>query len=133
MTSNVVPFTQELYAGLGQCDGLVRDEGSHLCFEYQEKDALAGIIKSDLKTRRVPLSDLVSVTLTTGWLGSHWLGAKIVIQAARMDVFVEMPGASQGRLELGISGKHYEASEKFVADLYEQEDQVDPPDDDPAA
>lgn len=47
---------------------------------------------------------------------------KIVIQAARLDVLQEMPGASQGRLELSISAKDHEAAEKFVADLHQHDE-----------
>lgn len=70
---------------------------------------------------RIPLRDLVSVTLTKGWLGSTWLGVKTVLQAARMDVFQDLPGASQGRIELSVARKDRDAAEKFVTNLHEQE------------
>ena len=47
--------------------------------------------------------------------------ASPTLQAARMVVFKDMPGASQGRLELSIARKDREAAEKFVAGLHEQE------------
>jgi hypothetical protein len=40
---NAVPFTVgHLYAGFGQCDGLLQDEDDHLDLEFQIKNALAG-------------------------------------------------------------------------------------------
>jgi hypothetical protein len=125
---NTVPFTLDnAWAGFGQGEGLLRDEGTNLCLEYQLKDAVFGVIKGDLKQVRVPLKDLVSVTLTQGWFGQKWAGVKIVIQAARMDVVQDLPGASQGRIELSISAKDHAAAEKLVADLHQNEEKPTEP------
>jgi hypothetical protein len=70
---------------------------------------------------RIPLRDLVSVTLTKGWLGTTWLGVKIVLQAAQLEALQGMPGASQGRIELSVARKDRDAAERFVAGLHEQE------------
>ncbi len=123
---NSVPFTiGNLYAGFGHCHGLLRDEGDHLDFEFQVQDKLAGIIKSDVRRVKVALKDLASVTLTKGWLGTSWLGTKIVIQAAHMETLKDGPGMSQGRVELSIARKDREAAERLVADLYETEKETD--------
>jgi hypothetical protein len=128
MAMNTVPFTLDnVWAGFGQGEGLLRDEGTHLCLEYQLKDAVVGAFKGGLKQVRIPLKDLVSVTLTKGWLGKYWLGTKIVIQAARMDVLQDMPGASQGRIEVSVSKKDRDAAEKFVADLHEHDEKATEP------
>jgi hypothetical protein len=119
---NAVPVTTGyLYGGLGQCEGLLRDEGDHLCLEFQIKDALAGIVRTGVRKARVPLTDLVSVTISKGWLGTTWLGVTIALQAARMETFRDVPGASQGRLDLGVARKDCAAAERFVAGLHEQE------------
>jgi hypothetical protein len=119
---NTVPFTiGNLYAGFGQCHGLLRDEGNHLDLEFQIQDKVAGILKSDVRRVQVALKDLFSVTLTKGWLGTSWLGIKIVIQANHMETLKDVPGMSQGRVELSISRKDREAAEKLVADLYEND------------
>jgi hypothetical protein len=125
MAMNTVPFTiGELYAGLGECQGLLHDEGDHLCLEFQIKDTVAGIFKSGVKVVRIPLADLVSVTSTKGWLGTTWLGLKIVLQAARLETLKDVPGMSQGRVELSIARKDRHAAEKLLADLYEQEEPI---------
>lgn len=122
---NTVPFTLDnLWAGIGKGEGLLRDEGTHLCLEYQLKDNLLGILKGGFRQVRVPLQDLVSVKLTKGWFGQKWAGVTIVIQAARMDVLQELPGASQGRIELGIAAKDHAAAEKLVADLHQEDDKA---------
>jgi hypothetical protein len=116
----MVPFTiDDLYGGLGECHGLLRDEGETLCFEFQTQDSLAGLIKSRVREVRVPVKELVSVTLTKGWLGTTWLGVTIVIQAAKLESLKDVPRSSQGRVELSIARKDREAAEKFVANLHE--------------
>jgi hypothetical protein len=123
---NTVPFTVgKLYAGFGECHGLLHDEGDHLCLEFQTKDTVAGIFKSGVKRVRVPLAELASVTLTKGWLGTSWCGVKIVLQAAKMETLKDVPGMSQGRVELSIARKDRHAAEKLVADLYEQVQPID--------
>lgn len=123
MAMHAVPFTLDnVWAGFGHVEGLLHDEGGSLCFEYRLKDAIVGALRSEVKQLRVPLKDLVSVSLTKGWLGNNWLGVKIVIQTARMDVLEDMPGASQGRIVLKISGKDSEAAEAFVANLHQQDE-----------
>src|SRR5262249_10159901 len=120
---NAVPFTiGDLYAGFGECHGLLRDEGEYLSFEFQTRDTVAGIIKSSVNQVRVPLKELVSVTLTKGWLGTSWLGVKIVIQAAGLETLKNVPGMSQGRVELSIARRDRDVAEKFVIDLHESGD-----------
>jgi hypothetical protein len=67
---NTVPFVlDDLYGGLGRCEGLLRDEGEELCLEFQVKDSLAGILKTRVKEVRIPVKELVSITYKPGWLG----------------------------------------------------------------
>jgi hypothetical protein len=116
---DTVPFKlSDVFAGFGEGEGLLHNEGTHLCLEYQIKDGIVGALKSEICQLRVPMEDLVSVTLTKGWFGTKWLGVKIVIQTDRMDALQDMPGASQGRIALSISGKDYEAAEDFVYQLH---------------
>jgi hypothetical protein len=123
---NTVPFTLDhVWGGFGEGGGLLHDEGNHLRLEFEIKDGVFGAIKSGLKQTTIPFADLVSVTLTKGWLGTSWLGVKIVIQCRRMDVLQDVPGANQGRLELCISRKNVDLAERFVANLHEPDD--DPP------
>jgi hypothetical protein len=115
---DTVPFTlSNVFAGFGEGEGLLHNEGTHLCVEYQVKDGIVGVLKSEIKQLRISIDDLVSVTLTKGWFRTNW-GAKIIIQADRMDAFEDMPCASQGRLELSISRKDYEVAEDFVYHLH---------------
>jgi hypothetical protein len=115
---NVVPFTiSNVYAGLGQCRGLLKDEGEHLTLELQLEDTIVGILKSPVQKIHIPIGDVVSLTLTKGWLGANWVGRKLVLQTSNVDLFSELPGASQGRVQLGIARRDINGAERFVADF----------------
>jgi hypothetical protein len=117
---NACPFSLDLYGGLGRCEGIIRDEGSHISLEFQNMDAVAGIIKSDVRIVKIPMKELVSVTITKGWLGTSWMGVKIVLQSAKMETLKDVPGMTQGKVELSVARKDRDAAEKFVAGLHEQ-------------
>lgn len=113
---NAVPFTIEVYGGLGQCQGIIRDEGKNLVVEFQISDSIAHVLKSNVRQVAVPLADLVSVALSKGWFST-----KIVLQSARMESLQDVPGMNQGRVELCVARKDRPAAERFVADLYQDE------------
>lgn len=117
---NACPFAFDMYGSLGRCEGILRDEGGHLAMEFQIKDALAGILKTGVRTIRIPLKDLVSVTITKGWLGTSWMGVNIVLQAAQMETLKDVPGMSQGKVALSVARKDRDLAEKLVAGLHEQ-------------
>jgi hypothetical protein len=117
---DTIPFTlSDVFAGFGDGEGLLRNEGAHLALEYQVKDGIFGLLKGDLKVVLIPIDEVVSVTLTKGWFGTRW-GVKIVIQCDGMDIVRDIPSASQGRLELCIAAKDVEAAEAFVYYLYDE-------------
>jgi hypothetical protein len=113
---NMVPVSLgELYEGLANSHGLIRDEGDHLCIEFQVQDAVFGLIKSGIKQVRIPLADLASVTVARSWFG---LCTKLVVQVARMEAVKDVPGMAQGRIALGVARKDRDAAAKFVAELH---------------
>ena len=117
---NTCPFTLNIYAGFGTCEGMLRNEGGYLDVEFQNKDAVAGILKSDVQLVRIAIKDLVSVTITKGWLGTSWMGVKIVLQAAKLETLKEIPGMSQGKVEFSVARKDRELAERLVDGLHEQ-------------
>jgi len=114
-----VPFTiSSLYAGLGQCHGIVYDEGDYLRFEYQLKDSISGMIRSGVKQVRIPVQQIISVDLVKGWLGSIRAGVKIVLQGASLDSLKDLPGMSQGKIELCVSKANSSLAMEFVEGLH---------------
>src|SRR5439155_14728768 len=94
-----LPFSiPHLYWGCGECHGLLRDEGTHLCLEYQVQ---FGILRTRPKTVRVPIKDLQTVELQKGWLGK----TALVLTASSLQAVGRVPGSRQGKVELHIDRK----------------------------
>ncbi len=117
MNAVAVEFA-EVYAGLAQAHGLVRDEGDCLCVEYQVQDGFVGAIKSRVKQVRIPLSELAHVRLHQSAF-ARWfrLGGNLIVQANGLDFFKDTPGASQGRLSLHVANRDMPEAQQLVSDL----------------
>jgi hypothetical protein len=113
---NAVPFHyDELYGGLADCRGLIRLEGKYLCLEFQVKDSVVGVLKSDVKLVHIPIRDLSFVRLERRWFG---FVTKLSIQADKLESVKDIPGMTQGRLVLGIARCDRTLAERLVADLH---------------
>src|SRR5438128_2361283 len=98
-----LPFCiPKLYWGFGECHGLLRDEGTHLCLEYQVK---LGAFRTELET----------VELQKGWFGN----TTVTLRASSLQAIGQVPGSRQGKLELRIDGKDRKLAEEIVSGLYE--------------
>lgn len=114
-----VPFTiKSLFGGLGQCHGMVYDEGDHFRFEFQTKDSLCGILKTSVKQVNIPVTQVVAVDLVKGLLGITRMGVKIVMQSASLDAFQQIPGMNHGKIELSVTASNAKLAEEFVNGLY---------------
>ena len=108
-----LPFSiPHLYWGFGECHGLIRDEGTHLCLEYQVQ---FGAFRTRPKTVRVPIKELQSVELHKGWFGN----SALVLQAASLQAVGQVPGSRQGKVELRIDKKDLRQAQEMVTGLYE--------------
>jgi hypothetical protein len=117
---NTVPFSIDILAGFGKCEGMLKDAGGGtITIEFQNSDKFGGLIKSDIKLVAVPLKDLTSVTISRGWLGTTWLGVKLCLQGKDLATLKDVPGMSMGRVELSVARKDIAAAEKFVDGLHE--------------
>jgi len=102
------------YGGLAEYHGMFRDEGDHLVLEYQSKDAVIGVLKSDIREVRIPRDLLASLTFRKSWLG---LKMELVVQTTRMEPVADVPGMTPGRLVLRVARTDWAAAEKLVADF----------------
>lgn len=107
-------FIDNACAGLAHCHGLIRDEGKELVIEYQTQDAIAGIIKSDVREARIPVSEIAGISLLKSWFG---FSTRLVIQLVSMKHASGLPGMKQGRFELPISRRDRKTAEGLVASV----------------
>lgn len=90
----------DVYAGFANCQGILREDDDGLCLEYQTKDAIAGVLKTDVQEARIPWTNVASIMLRRRWFG---LSNQIVIQLASLKETQHVPGVDQGRLVLPIA------------------------------
>ena len=111
-----VPFTiPNLLGCLAECHGMLRGEGACLVMEFQVQDNMFGWLRSSPKIVRLPLDQLESIELKSGWFSA----TNLVIQAKSLNAVAPVPGSRQGRIELRIAKKDRKAAEQFVAGAYE--------------
>lgn len=107
-----VPFTIEVYEGLGAAEGLLRLDGDALLLEFEVKDSLIGVLTSGIKQVAVPLSQVDSLTWKEGWLGSQ-----LILQTGSLRAVRDVPARRRGQVRLSLSRKDREAARRLVSAL----------------
>lgn len=115
-----VPFTlDEAYGGLAKTDGMMRLEDEALVLEFQTKDSIVGLLKSDVKEVRIPLAEIGSVAWKSGLFGSSF-----TIRLRTMKYADAVPGIEQGELKLPIARQHREAAARLATAFTLQQSQL---------
>ena len=109
MTS--VPFTiGNVFGGLGIAHGVLRNVADDLVLEFQVKDGVLGLLRSEVKEVRIPLCSIEEISLDRMWadplqllgLGS-WL---LRIRTMHMASVVDIPGHEEDGFRLKVSRKY---------------------------
>lgn len=108
-----LPFSIPAYAHLAQADGLVRLEGSSLLLEFQIQDRALGLLRSDLKELRIPVSEIEHITLKTGWFRRP----RLRVQTETMRVSRQIPGSEHGTFELQFDNQHLLAAKHLMSQV----------------
>jgi hypothetical protein len=106
-----VPFKMDAYEGLAETEGVVHLEPDALVLEFQTRDGIFGVVKTDVKEIRISIEDLVSVEVR-----KHVFSTKLKICTRSMKALADCPGNRAGEAELGIKRKHREAAEELAMD-----------------
>jgi hypothetical protein len=101
-----------LHGGLAEAEGMARLDGDVLHFEYQTRDDIFGIMKSDLKDLQIPLGELTEASLELGWFKSE-----IVLRANSMKAFDGFPGHEAGEIRLRLARKDRPRAQSLVSSL----------------
>jgi hypothetical protein len=113
MSHPIIPFkiaTSDF--SLSESSGILRFEQNHLELEYQTRDAVLGLIKSQVRTISLSLGEIQELKLNKGWFSD-----KLWIQAKRMKSFEQFPGSKQGSAELTLLKKHRKEVEYLVSSI----------------
>jgi hypothetical protein len=93
-----VPFTLgELYQGLAEGHGILRIERDALVLEFQVRDAVFGVLKTDVRELRIPFDDIVAVDMRKRW----WVRS-LRIRTHSLRVAAAIPGLQGGDVVIRI-------------------------------
>jgi hypothetical protein len=110
--SRSVPFEiPNVNHGFVVVKGLFRFETDHVVLEFDERDGFVGMVKSDLKEKRIPFGEIESMEFV-----KKWFRTRIIIAGRSMKSFHDIPGAEQGRVTLKIKQKDRKLAEKVLSD-----------------
>jgi len=90
-----IPFSWDVYEGFAEADGLAHYDGETLWFEFQTKDSLIGLLKSDVVQVSLRVGDLESVGLKHRMLHSY-----LTLRARSLGAVEEFPSRREAEVEL---------------------------------
>ena len=91
----------EIYEGFAEAEGVLRISSDALTVEYQVKDNLIGIMKSDVQTAAIPFDRIDEVDFK-----SNFIRTSLNIRVDSMQVVEDVPGAKQGKVSLKIPRRY---------------------------
>ncbi len=106
----ISPTVSELTAGIIAIGGVLRYDASGITLEFRTTNSRMTV--SDVRTVTVPLTDLASVQYHR-----RLVTARLVLSGVRLDVFREIPGTDDNRLELRISRRDRNVARRACWDL----------------
>ena len=99
----------EIYQGLADAEGVLRISSDALSLEYQVKDNLLGVVKSGVRTAVIPFDRIDEVDFR-----SNVLRTRLKIRVDSMQIVGDVPGATQGRVELKIARRYKREAEALA-------------------
>jgi len=109
-SSKSLPFEiKDVDYGLRKVEGLVNLQGNELVFEFQTKDALVGLVKSEVEEQHIDIGELEGAEL------KGWLRYKLILRGSSLRVFEDLPGTEQGKCKLHIKRSDRETARNLVS------------------
>lgn len=91
----------EIYEGFADADGVLRISSDALTLEYQVKDNLIGVVKSDVKAAVIPFERIDEVDFR-----SNFIRTSLNVRVDSLQVVEDVPGAKQGKINLKIPRRY---------------------------
>lgn len=105
-------YSDDLNSGLMMLDGILRVEKGVLYFEFQKKDAVLDVYKSDLMNIEIPLSEIAMMEYKKGFFTS-----KLIIHSKRAAAFKDLPGSQLTERTLKVKKKHREIAASISSNV----------------
>lgn len=105
-------FQSDAYEGLAEIEGIMHIQEAHVLLEYQVKDALAGVVKSDLKQLHIPFDEISLVQYKLNFFVS-----KMIFQIDNMEILGKFEASQKGRIKLKVKRRNKELAKRFASQL----------------
>lgn len=111
MMNRTIPFEiPDVNHGLVEVKGLLHFRKEEIILEFDKRDALIGIWKSELKERRIAFSEIQSIAFKKKFFSTF-----IEISGRSMKSLQDIPGAEQGNCRLKIKRKDRDEAERLLS------------------
>ena len=108
-----LPFSiKKIFEGLAESEGILKVSDKMLHLEFQTKDTVFGVLKSDVRQLEIPLDKIQDIQFKKGMFGD-----KIIIRANDLKTFEDVPNQKGGEIELHLDKKHRHESIMLVSDI----------------
>ena len=113
MNSAYVRFSfPDVYQGFAEGGGIATATTEGLTLEFQVKDSLVGMIKSDVRKIAIPISELHSIDLKESWFRN-----RLFIRVRNMATLANVPGSNTGQVELRVARSDKTTAQALVSIL----------------
>lgn len=102
----------EVYQGLAKAEGIMYTDEKSLFLEYEVKDSMFGVIKSNPKKLKIPIALISNVRFR-----SNLFLSRFIFNVNDLKLLTKFPGAKEGRVKLVIKRRNKEAAYALAAFL----------------
>lgn len=111
---DAVSFRCDAYAGLGEVQGIARLEAEGLLLQYQMRDAVLGVLRTQTQTTLIPARTIVGCDYRAGFL---WLMPWIDLRVSDLAAVENIPSREGGRLRLRFAFAERRAGRELVTGI----------------
>lgn len=105
-------YMNDLNGGFMKLEGILRVHEGKLLFEFQKKDAVFDVYKSELMEVEIALNDISMMEFKKGWFTP-----KLIIHTDRPSTFKDFPGSELTTRTLKIKKKHREIAANISSNV----------------
>lgn len=108
-----IPFSlPDAYGGMAEADGILQFDGISLLLEFQVKDAIFGVIKSEVKKIALNADDIAAVQFKR-----KVFKGLITLRSHTVNAISDVPGQKGGEVRITIKKKYCEDAEELISAL----------------
>lgn len=97
------------FEGFAESQGLLSIKDESILIQFQTKDAILGVVKSDLTEVKIPLANLVELSYKKSLFGN-----KLILKVDDLSLIARLPETENNEVALSIARKDIDEAIDFV-------------------